>query len=302
MTEISVVIPSRDSRGRLRACLEALKLAVPPSSEVIVIDRASTDGSVRMVAREFGHVRLARNAHDEGRARALNQGFSLARGAYVLLLSPWVEVRVGAVRSMLAFLEDNLRHGAVVPRLLCPDGRTEPAHRGAPSLATAAWLGTPLARRDPNGAELRRVFACDFDYEADGDVEQTSTACLLMRRRALKREEPLDEGLAPYFEEADLCVRIRRAGWRLRYLASAEALHHGARPEIPHPDLAREWHRARLAYYRRHFGPAAGWWIKLCVGWIVADHAVRELRRRTKGLGQAPLWPMCQEYAGFLRH
>ena len=301
MTEVSVVIAARDARDRLRACLEALKRAVPPSSEVIVVDRASSDGSVRMVSREFGHVRLVRNALDEGRAQAVNQGFAVARGAYVLLLSPRVEVAGDAVRSMLAFLEDKLRHGAVAPRLLCRDGSTEPAHRGLPALATAAWLGTPLARRHPDGSELRRFFACDFDYGADGDVEQTSCACLLMRRRALKREEPFDVGLAPHFEEADLCARLRGAGWRIRYLSCAQALDHEARPGIACPAFTRAWHEARLAYYRKHFGHAAGAWVKLYVGWTVVDHALIELRRRTKGLGRTPLWPVWQTYAGFLR-
>jgi N-acetylglucosaminyl-diphospho-decaprenol L-rhamnosyltransferase len=301
MTEVTVVICARNVRERLRACLESLKLALPLSSEVIVVDNASTDGTARMVTDGYEHVRLVRNERDPGPARGMNQGVEMARGAYVLLLDPRLQLYGGAVKEMIAYLELNLRHGAVVPRLVRPDGSTVTAHLRLPSLATALWLGTPLERWRPHNAELSRTFACDFDYARAGDVEQSSSACLLMRRRALKRLHTIDEALWPHFHEADLFARIRQAGWRIGYLVGTLALDAEGIGERLYPDLSPAWHAQRLAWYRKHHGRGAGWWVKACVGWTVADRLARELRRRINGLRQEPLVPVWRDYAGLLR-
>jgi hypothetical protein len=62
-----------------------------------------------------------------------------------------------------------------------------------------------------------------------------------------------------------------------------------------------EWHKNRLAYYRKHYGGAAGGWVKACVGWTVIDHSVREFWRRAHGQADEPLSPVWHTYAAILR-
>lgn len=302
MTQLSVVIPSWNTRELLRRCLESLKTTLPMSSEIIVIDNGSHDGSARMVMEEFHHVRLVRNEKNLGFAAATNQGVEMARGAYVLFLNSDTEVIGSAVKQMLAFMEYNVRYGAVAPRLLNPDGTTQTAHMRFPSLFTPLWYGTPLERWNPNNAEMRRYFARDFDYEQDGEVEQPPAACLLMRRKALKKTKPLDERLWLFFNDVDLCKRLWEVGWRIGYLCNAHVLHHGGMSTRQFANFVPEWHKNRLAYYRKHYGRAAGWFVKLCVGWIVADHCLRECWRRAHGAQEEPLWPVMHTFAAFLRN
>jgi GT2 family glycosyltransferase len=301
MTEISVVICAQNARERLRSCLESLKQALPLSSEVIVVDGGSTDGTQRMVVECFEHVRLVRSDGSSNPATATNQAVGMSRGAYVLLLDPKIQLYPGAVTEMVAWLEKNLRHGAVVPRLLRPNGATVAAHLRLPTLATALWLGTPLERWQPKNKELPHAFACDFDYTRDGDVEQTSAACFLMRRKALKRSYTLDASVWPYFHEADLCARVRESGWRIGYASQILGLDVEAVGERAYPDLSPEWHAQRLGWYRMHLGRAAGAWVKACVGWTLADRLVRELRCRMNGIRKEPILPVWREYAGVLR-
>ena len=168
MTQVSVVIPSWNTRELLRACLESLKTTLPGSSEIIVIDNASRDGSARMVQDDFQHVRLIRNTRNLGFAFATNQGVERARGAYVLFLNADTAVPGGAIKQMVAFLEENVRYGAVAPRLLNPDGSTQRANMRFPKLRTPFCVGTPWERWFPNNREVRRYFGNDFDYERDG--------------------------------------------------------------------------------------------------------------------------------------
>jgi GT2 family glycosyltransferase len=302
VTQVSVIIPSWNTRTLLRETLESLKTTLPMSSEIIVVDNGSTDGTVRMLQEHFQHVRLIKNPTNRGYAAATNQGIHAARGAYVLLLNSDTQVVGNAIRSMVAFLERNLRYGAVAPRLLNLDGTTQAAHMRFPTLATALFFGTPLERWWPESGELRRYFARDFDYDRDGDVEQPPGACLLMRRKALKHEKPLDERLWLFYNDVDLCKRLWESGWRIRYLEGAHVFHHGGASTRQYGDFVAEYHKNRLAYYRKHHGQAAGMWVKACVAWTVMDHCVRELWNRAQGLPEQPLLPLWQTFQVFLKH
>src|SRR5687768_5607526 len=132
MTQLSVVVPSWNTRELLRACLESLKTTLPMSSEVIVVDNGSQDGSARMVQEEFQHVRLIKNPQNRGFAHATNQGVERARGAYVLFLNSDTVVQGNAVKAMVAFLEENVRYGAVAPRLVDTTGTTQRSHMRFP--------------------------------------------------------------------------------------------------------------------------------------------------------------------------
>ncbi len=301
MTVLSVVVPSWNTRELLRACLESLKAALPPSSEVLVVDNGSRDGSARMVHEQFPWVRLVRNARNTGYAHACNQGAELARGAYVCFLHTDVVVAPDALRRLVAFLEENPKYGAVAPRLVDSEGATLRSVQRFPNLLTPLFQGTPFERWFPGNFELERLGADDFDYARDGDVQHASGACLLMRRKALKTTRPFDEALWLYFGDADLCRRLWKRGWRVAYLADACALHHGGMSTRFYLEAEAEWQRNRLAYYRKHFGKWSGVWVKLCVAWTFIDHCVRACWLRAHGAVEEPLLPLWQDFELFLR-
>lgn len=302
MTEISVIVPSWNTREHLRGCLDALKVGLTLSSEVIVVDNGSRDGSPRLVTEQYPHVRLVRNAENRGTACARNQGLAKARGAYALFLDADARVLPGAIKAMHGFLEANLRYGAVAPRLVDVDGATLYSIQRFPGWLTPLFVGSPLERLWPRNFEARRYLAMDHDYSVDGDVDAPAATCILMRRRALKREAPFDESLNLYFGDVDLCARLRALNWRIGYLANARVVHDGGASARQHPRLSEEWHRDRLVYHRKHHGRAGGWWVKACVTASIAEHCVRELYRRAEGFPEEPLAPLVQEHALFLKH
>jgi GT2 family glycosyltransferase len=301
VTDLSVVIVSWNVREHLRACLESLKTSLPLSSEVIVVDNASRDGSARMVLEQYGYVRLIKNQRNVGFAAAANQGVERARGAYVLFLAPDCQVVGGALKQMHAFLEANVRYGAVAPRLVDADLTTQRSHAGLPRLATLACWGTPYERWFPANREVRRLQAAAFDYSRDGDVEQASLSCLMMRRKALKKQKPLDEQLWLWFNDADLCRRLSAAGWRIGYLASSVVVHHAQASVRQLEDGVPEWHKDRLRYYRKHHGRLGAACVKASLAWTVADHAVAEFWRRAHGAEELSLRPAWQTLTAVLR-
>jgi GT2 family glycosyltransferase len=201
---------------------------------------------------------------------------------------------------MVQFLDANDRYGAVAPRILDPDGRHQRTFYGLPR-ALVTPLAQALARWRPGSRELRRLRQDGFDPEHDADVDGASTACLLLRRRALRKTQPLDEELDFHFVDVDLCDRLRVHGWRIRYAAEATVYHHGGRSAAQLEDSEERWHASRIAYWRKHYGSWGATWIKACTALGFADHLVGELWRRANGGEELPLGPACRLLADCLK-
>lgn len=278
--DVSVVVLNWNTRDLLAACLESLRSArTPPAFETIVVDNASSDGSADMVALRFPEVRLVRNPRNVGYAAGNNVGIRLARGRAVFLLNSDTEVEADALERLFAEMERDPTLGAVAPRLVSPDGGTQRACMRFPTLMTAVAFDTWFGRRGPLRREMARYFYEDFDHETTRDVEQPPAAALLLRRDALQRVGLLDEDLFLFFNDVDLCRRLRRAGWRIRYLAEARVRHVGGASTRLLSDFALEWHRDRARYYLRAYGLPGFLLAKAMTVWRAAEEWFRRVPR-----------------------
>lgn len=277
---LSIVIPSWNTCGLLRTCLEKIEAANKPSTEIVVVDNGSADGSAEMVAAERPDVLLVRNARNEGFARACNQGMRKSSGRYVLLLNTDTELFVDSLERLVRFLEENAEYGAVAPRLVHADGRTQRTVQAFPNLWTPLFFATPLERWFPHSAELERYFVREWDQESDRDVDQPPAACLLVRRTVLNQIGLFDEDLWLFFNDVDLSKRMAAGGWRTRYLGDVRVVHHVGASTSKFGDFVPEYQRNRLAYYRKHHGRLSGWWVKACVTLAYLDYVARLVVRR----------------------
>lgn len=299
--EISVVVPSWNTRDHLEACLAALRRARKPPTEVIVVDNASTDGSAELVAEEFPEHTLIRNERNEGFARGSNQGIRAARGRYVLLLNSDAEVHEDALPALYGFLETHPEYAAAAPRLVHPDGRVQRAVQAFPNLWTPLFFATPFERWFPNSREMRRYFMRDWDPERSCDVDQPPAACLLLRREVLEQVGLFDEELWLFFNDVDLSRRMAAAGWRTRYVAAATVVHHVGASTGKFGDFVSVYQRNRLTYYRKHHGRAAGWWVKACVCLAYVDYVAGIWGRRLRGLEAEPVSHITRVWLGVMR-
>lgn len=259
---LSIIIVTWNGRELLRTCLRTLvggeeagvrrqaSGVSPLTSEIIIVDNASTDGSAEMVRVEFGDVRLIVNAENLGFARANNIGIRASRGRYVLLLNNDTLVPPGALAALVAFMDAHPEAGAVGPRLLRPDGTPQPyAFGGDPTLGY-------LLRRGIN----RLILRCPLHDWATDTVQQVdwvSGACLMVRRAAIDQAGLLDENIFMYFEDNDWCLRIRQAGWKVYYDPQVAITHIGGQSVARNPAAQRAYRESLRYFYARHYGPAA---------------------------------------------
>jgi GT2 family glycosyltransferase len=256
--DLSVVIVNWRTRELLRACLRSLREALAErwtagAAEVIVVDNASGDGSAEMVAGEFPEVRLFANKENRGYAAGNNQGIAAASGRNVMLLNSDTEVSREAVTRLEAFLGERPRCGAVAPMLVHPDGRPQSSLRGFPTPLALLGAVTGLARVAPAGSALAGYQPRELPA-GPATVEQPMTSCLLLRGQALQEVGTFDETFPVFFNDVDLCWRLREAGWEIWFVPEAQVVHHGG-ASTRQVRMAMLWesHRGLHRYYHKHY-------------------------------------------------
>ena len=245
-------------------------------AEILVVDSASTDGSVSMVRQRFPTVRLLASSANLGYTGGNNLGMTESQGRYVLLLNPDTELVGDALRIMVLYMDENPKVGALGPQLVCPDGSVQPSRRRFPSLRTALVESPLLQEWFAVRPELRRYHMLDLADDVTGEVDWVTGACILVRRQAFEQVGMLDDGYFMYSEELDWQKRIRAAGWRVVYLHSAQVVHHGGASSKQVSALTHErFGRSKVRYFRKHHGWPVGemvrWWllVNYALEWVI---------------------------------
>ena len=256
--DISIIVVSYNTRAMTLNCLAALDAALEGdgvAAEIFVVDNGSADGSAAAVRGAFPGVRVIENARNAGFGAANNQAMRSAGGEFVLLLNSDAFVRPGAIGAMVRCLRDHPEAGAVGPRLLNGDGSLQRSCYKFPGPGRAAAEGLLLTAAFPNHRRLGDYRA--WDHAGGREVGFVIGACLLLRRAALDEVGMFDEDFFLYAEETDLCYRLRRAGWAVRFTPEAEVVHLNGGSGKAQPDrVFEEFQRGQERFVRKHHGRA----------------------------------------------
>jgi len=248
--------------------------------EGIVIDNNSADGSADAVAEFAPYVSLERNAANVGFARGVNQGLAATTAPLVLIMNPDCRLVAGALATLRAELAQTEYCALVGPRILNADGSVQGSARGDPDMLTGLFGRTgALGRMLPWLAVSKRNVVSEAAIRSRHEsivVDWLSGACIMARRDALEKVNGFDERYFLYWEDADLCRRLRGVGYHVRYVPGAKAIHRvGHSSRSARASAVRAFHESAYLYYATHVAPkplqpkrwlarailAARWWL-----------------------------------------
>ena len=227
--DVSICIVNWNGRDLLRNLLASLQTAEPGLRlETIVVDNASTDGSLDRVPEDFPGVVLVRNDRNLGFSRGNNQAAARATGRYLFFLNNDTIVHPGAIGKLARFLDEHPAYSAVGPRLIGGDGKPQHTGRNLPTIRALLHHRVMLFPRWTGvfRQEYRDYRYGAFDPDRHAEVQQLAAAALLVRREWFEAAGRWDEGFEFGVEDVDLCVRLRKFG-PIYYLPDAEILHLG---------------------------------------------------------------------------
>lgn len=258
---VTAVLVNYNAGRELRRALESIRAECGDQPwEAFVIDNASIDGSSSIVGEFAPEARLISNTENVGFARGVNQGLHLASAPLVLLMNPDCRLTPGAVGALVAVLDAYPSCALVGPRILNPDGSTQGSARGDPDVFTGLFGRTMLLRRLMPALPISKRNVVPDGVTANGAesmiVDWLSGACMLARREALEKVGGFDERYFLYWEDADLCRRLRGIGHHVRFVPAATAVHRVAHSSRRARSAAiRAFHESAYLYYATHVAP-----------------------------------------------
>jgi GT2 family glycosyltransferase len=240
--DVWIVLVSWNSHEDVLRCLRALQLQTYPALHIIVVDNGSSDGTASTARRLFPQTRVIALPRNHGFAFAVNIGLRYAlehNAGYVLLLNPDTVLDRLLIERLVAFTDSNHRVGMVSPKIYLAD-RPDRLWGIGGVVKSSGLSFCDVTARDTGQHDTRRL---DFILGC----------ALLIRAEVLQQIGLLDERFFVFYEEIDLCLRAKAAGWQVAIVPEAQILHVGgaSTSDCPH---WRAFHlaRSRMLFLRKH--------------------------------------------------
>jgi GT2 family glycosyltransferase len=248
MPRVSIVVVAHSVRGELERCFESIVRYAGVPAETILVDNASTDGTVDWVRSAHPEVTLVELERNLGVA-ARDQGLRRSAAQYTMFLDSDAALTPGALPRMVEALDANPAWGLIGPRLLNDDGTVQLSSRRFPPLLLPFLRRPPLSRFFEHGTTVRRHLMADFDHRRTRPVLYVLGACQLFRTDLARVAGPFDDRVFLGWDDADWCFRIRDAGGEIVYFAEAEVVHRYRRLTRAQPVSRAALRQLRAFFY-----------------------------------------------------
>jgi len=254
--DITIIIINYNVKEFLANCLRSVENASDNlKTECIVVDNASTDGSIEFLKSRFKNVRYIENSVNYGFGKANNQAIRHAKGKYTLLLNPDTLLQEDTLRVLIRHMEEHEECGACGCKIVNPDGTFAPeSRRTVPTLSTAVYKALGLTALFPKS----RIFGVYYqgwkDEDEPGEVPVLSGSFMFFRTEILKETGGFDERFFMYGEDIDLCYRIRRSGWKIHYVPDTSIIHYkGESSKQDNMNYVRHFNRSLYLFFDKHY-------------------------------------------------
>ena len=258
MNDTVVIVVSYNTRDlTLQAVASARKAADGLDARVIVADNGSADGTVEAVRAAHPEVTILENPDNPGYGAAINRAATAQRSMHLCAMNADVVLEPGSLVKLRRYLAMNRSCGLVGPALAYPDGKSQRSAKRFPTLGLALGEVLALHALAPGNRWVRRFYYEDRDLTRDAEVDTVSGSVMMLRAEAFEAVRGFDEGFRMYFEETDLCWRLRDGGHSVAFCPAARAVHrHGASTRQTSVRQV-EYYVSYVRYFRKHHGRAA---------------------------------------------
>lgn len=246
---LSVVILNYNVSHHLHLCLDSVKRALQHiTSEIIVIDNASSDDSVSMVRSNYPDVHLITNTENIGFARANNQAVKQAQGEYVCILNPDTVVPEDCFERLLTFSDQNykvLNLGAIGVKLIDGAGKFLPeSKRNIP---------TPIVSLKKLLGDTKTYYASEIKIDDEGAVPVLVGAFMFLKTSVYSEIGGFDEDYFMYGEDIDFSYRLLKTGYTNYYLGSIAGIHFKGESTVRDKVYLSRFYGAMHIFYAKHF-------------------------------------------------
>jgi len=234
--DVSIIIVSYNTAQLITDCLKSVQNSSGVDKEIFVVDNASSDNSVELIAELFPAVKLLTNKDNKGFGTANNQALPLCNGRYVIFLNPDTTIAEDTLQNAVSYMDENQHIGLAGAKILNPDKTVQES-------VSYRYPGEKYASEEV--ANLKGNIACVLG------------AFMIARKSLIDELGGFDEDFFLYGEDQDLCWRIREKGYCVGYIENASVIHLGGQSEIKTTPVAlfEKKLKAEYLFYKKHYSP-----------------------------------------------
>lgn len=262
--KLSIIIVYYRGRKKLFDCLESIKKNSPKVKfEVLVVD--NSEGSIGEELRNrFSWVTYIKSPYNLGYGAGNNLGVGKSSGEFLLILNPDTLVKPKAIDNLISFLEKNEDVGIVAPNLVNKEGKIF-SQLGSKELTPLRGIVALsfLNKLFPNNPISREYWLKDLSMDKKREVDVVPGSAFLIRKSVFEKAGRFDENIFLFFEESDLCRRVKKLGYRLFIIPDAEIVHFWTGAKSGSSNINSIFKKSRFYYFRKHFGLASAILVEL---------------------------------------
>jgi GT2 family glycosyltransferase len=269
--DISIIIVTWNNEDTIGECLNSIirnaELGMGNSTEILIIDNGSADNTVKIIEKISGKqlafsLQIQKNSENLGYARGNNQGIRNSKGRYILLLNPDTVLSEGSIKKMVEWLENHPEVGALAPQLITSEGSIQYSCREFPAYGNIFWELTGIPQLFPRLSRWKMGY---FDHTKEREIDQPMASCIMVKREALEgvgfksipteEVQYLDENFPLYFNDVDLCYRIKNSHekWKIVFSPVNNILHHkGSSTKKMGAGQVFSLHLSMIRYFKKH--------------------------------------------------
>ncbi len=254
--KLSVIIVNYNVEHFLEQCIDSALIASKAvSTEIIVVDNNSVDGSMQMMATKFPDIKRIENKDNVGFSIANNQGIMISKGEYVLLLNPDTIVEADTFEKVVSFMDEHPNAGGLGVKMLDGKGRFLPeSKRGLPTPQAAFYKMFGLSKLFPKSKMFASYHQGHLNEDDINEVEILSGAFMLMRKSVLDEVGLLDEDFFMYGEDIDLSYRIILGGYKNYYFPETRIIHYkGESTKKNTVNYVYVFYNAMVIFAKKHY-------------------------------------------------
>lgn len=245
---LTIIIPSYNTKDLLDQTLKSIK--VIPGWQIVVVDNASTDGSVTLVKRKYPQVKLVQNKKNLGFAKANNICLTKFSSTYYLLLNSDVQLHKESIQPLITYLDTHHQVGMITPKVVLPNNTIDWAcHRGMPTPWNAFTYFSRLETLFPHSKIFSGYHQKYQNMDAIHTIEATSATCLVVRKKAIEQVGLLDEQFFFYAEDLDWCLRFTQSKWDIVYYPLSTVIHYKSQSGKNNQHNKSLRHQSKIAFY-----------------------------------------------------
>lgn len=251
---VSIITVNYKVKDKLLASIDSVVQSKPVTKyEIIVIDNSRDEELEFALKKNYKAVKYIPNKNT-GFGAGNNLGAREAHGQLLIFLNPDTVVGKYAIDNLVKFYQNNKMNGIAAPILLGKDGK--PYQQGSRELTPlrALFVLSFINKFFPNNPVSKKYFLRDWDKKSVVDVDVAPGTAFIISKLLFNKLNGFDEKFFLFFEEFDLCRRVRKAGYKINIMPEAKVMHYWGESTKQNKDIKKIFSESRFYYFRKHFG------------------------------------------------